>query len=158
MSLLSLHSSIPPLSSSRFRSRFNNLYTHTNFYSAVRDYSRGQSNMADFTQTKADEDRSQGACSSYRQHGSLHLNYRRNPDQSWGCTSYEQAGATIPGVSKAFDSYTGRVIYENNEAKTIGSISIKAPTPSAFNTDVNTIVATTALNTAMGGTPSHDNS
>ena len=41
-------------------------------------------------------------------------------------------------------------------AKTVGTISIKAPTPSAFNTDVSTIVATTALNTAMGGTPSHD--
>lgn len=76
----------------------------------------------------------------------------------WGCTSYEQAGVTLPGVSKASESYTGRVIYENNEAKTVGTISIKAPTPSAFNTDVSTIVATTALNTAMGGTPSHDSS
>ena len=76
----------------------------------------------------------------------------------WGCTSYEQAGVTLPGVSKASESYTGRVIYENNEAKTVGTISIKAPTPSAFNTDVGTIVATTALNTAMGGTPSHDSS
>lgn len=38
----------------------------------------------------------------------------------WGCTSYEQAGVTLPGVSKASESYTGRVIYENNEAKTSG--------------------------------------
>jgi|GEM_PF-1041641 len=74
----------------------------------------------------------------------------------WGCTSYELAGVTLPGVSKASESYTGRVIYENNVAKTVGTISIKAPTPSAFNTDVSTIIATTALNTAMGGTPSHD--
>ncbi|PWR75059.1 hypothetical protein ACKUB1_16220 [Methanospirillum stamsii] len=50
----------------------------------------------------------------------------------WGCTSYEQAGVTLPGVSKASESYTGRVIYENNEAKTVGTISIKAPTPSAY--------------------------
>jgi len=76
----------------------------------------------------------------------------------WGCTSYEKAGVTLPAVSKSSESYSGRVIYENTEAKTVGSISIKAPTPTAFNTDVSTIVATTALNTAMGGTPSHDSS
>ncbi|MFH0966943.1 MAG: hypothetical protein V1862_04580 [Methanobacteriota archaeon] len=74
------------------------------------------------------------------------------------CTSYEPAGATLPGVSKSSESYTGRVAYENAEAKTVGTISIKAPTPSAFSTDVSTIIATTDLNTVMGGTPSHDNS
>lgn len=42
LSLLSLRSPITPLSSSRFRSRFNHLYTPANFYSAVRDHGRGQ--------------------------------------------------------------------------------------------------------------------
>jgi hypothetical protein len=50
----------------------------------------------------------------------------------WGCTSYEKAGATLPAVSKSSESYSGRVIYENTEAKTVSSISIKAPTPSAY--------------------------
>jgi hypothetical protein len=36
----------------------------------------------------------------------------------WGCTSYEKAGATLPAVSKSSESYSGRVIYENTEAKT----------------------------------------
>lgn len=39
-------------------------------------------------------------------------------NNQWGCTSYEQAGATLPGVSKASES-SGRVIYENNKSKTI---------------------------------------
>jgi hypothetical protein len=45
---------------------------------------------------------------------------------------FERPGVTLPGVSKASESYIGRVIYENNEAKTVGTISIKAPTPSAY--------------------------
>jgi hypothetical protein len=49
---------------------------------------------------------------------------------------FERPGVTLPLVSKASESYTGRVIYENNEARTVGTISIKAPTPSSFNTDV----------------------
>jgi hypothetical protein len=45
---------------------------------------------------------------------------------------FERPGVTLPGVSKASESYTGWVIYENNEAKTVGTMSIKAPTPSVF--------------------------
>jgi hypothetical protein len=41
------------------------------------------------------------------------------------CMSYEQVGVTLPGVSKASKSYTGWVIYESNEAKMVGTISIK---------------------------------
>ncbi len=44
----------------------------------------------------------------------------------WGCAMYEEAGVTLPGVSKVSESYIGRIIYENNEAKTVGAISIKA--------------------------------
>ena len=76
----------------------------------------------------------------------------------WGCTSYTQNGATIAGVTRTSQSYSGKVVYENAEAKTVGTISIKAPTAAAFNTDVTTIMGTAALGTAMGGTPSHDSS
>ena len=76
----------------------------------------------------------------------------------WGCTSYESGGQTLPAVAKTREYYSGRVIYENTEAKTVGQISVKAPTAAAFTTDVSTIIGTAALNTAMGGTPSHDSS
>jgi hypothetical protein len=80
LSLLSLRSLISPLSSPRFRSRFNHLYIPANFYSAVRDHGRGFE-YGRFHSDCNGKDCSQGACSSYWQHGSLHLNYRRHPDQ-----------------------------------------------------------------------------
>lgn len=75
-----------------------------------------------------------------------------------GCTSYQSAGQTIAGVVRGSEYYSGKVVYEDGLAKTVGSISIKAPTSSAFTTDLTTILNTAALGTAMGGTPSHDSS
>jgi hypothetical protein len=76
----------------------------------------------------------------------------------WGCTSYQAVGQTLPALAKTRESYSGRIVYENDEAKTVGQISVKAPTSAAFNTNVSTIIANAALTTAMGGTPSHDSS
>ncbi|PWR73887.1 hypothetical protein [Methanospirillum lacunae] len=50
----------------------------------------------------------------------------------WGCTSYEKAGVTLPEVSKSSESNSGRIIHENTEAKTVGFISVKTPTPLAI--------------------------
>jgi len=75
-----------------------------------------------------------------------------------GCVSYTSGGQTIAGVVKGTEYYSGKVVYEDALAKTVGQISIKAPTSSGFSTDISTIIATAALNTAMGGTPSHDSS
>ena len=76
----------------------------------------------------------------------------------WGCTSYQAAGQTMPALAKTREAYSGRIVFENDEAKTVGQISVKAPTSAAFNTNVSNIVANAALTTAMGGTPSHDSS
>jgi len=76
----------------------------------------------------------------------------------WGCTSYQSAGQTLPALVQTREYYSGRIVYEDAEAKTVGQISVKAPTAAAFNTNVSTIVAQAALSTAMGGTPSHDSS
>jgi hypothetical protein len=76
----------------------------------------------------------------------------------WGCTSYQAAGQTMPALAKTRESYSGRIVFENDEAKTVGQISVKAPTAAAFNTNVSTIMANAALSTAMGGTSSHDSS
>ncbi|WP_319578902.1 hypothetical protein [uncultured Methanospirillum sp.] len=74
----------------------------------------------------------------------------------WGCVSYVSAGVTVAAVVKGTESYTGAVVYEDAQAKTVGRISVKAPTSTGFTTNVSTIVGTAALGTAMGGTPSHD--
>ena len=76
----------------------------------------------------------------------------------WGCTEYESAGQILPPVAKNREYYSGNIIYEDAQARTIGQISVRAPTPAAFSTDVSTILADTSLRTAMGGTPSHDSS
>ena len=51
----------------------------------------------------------------------------------WGCTSYSSAGVNIPGMVKGAEGYTGTIVYENAEAKTVGRISVKSPTAAAFN-------------------------
>ena len=71
---------------------------------------------------------------------------------------YVSNRATIDGCLKGTERYTGKVVYENAEAKTVGQISITVPTSAGFSTDVSTILGIAALNTAMGGTPSHDSS
>jgi hypothetical protein len=76
----------------------------------------------------------------------------------WGCVSYTSNNTTVAGVVRGSESYSGKVVYENALAKTVGQISVKAPTSAAFATDISTIMAATAINTAMGGTPSHDSS
>ena len=75
-----------------------------------------------------------------------------------GCVSYTSGGQTIAGVVRGTEYYSGKVVYEDALAKTVGSISVKAPTMAAFNTDIVTILAETTLRTAMGGSPSHDSS
>jgi hypothetical protein len=72
----------------------------------------------------------------------------------WGCVSYTSSGATVAGVVRGSESYSGKVVYENAQAKTVGQIS----DGSDFRSDVSTIMAATAINTAMGGTPGYDSS
>jgi len=76
----------------------------------------------------------------------------------WGCVAYTSAGKAVAAVVRGTEYYSGKIVYANAQAKTVGQISVKAPTSAAFSTDITTIVGTAALGTAMGGTPSHDSS
>ena len=71
---------------------------------------------------------------------------------------YVSNGATIDGCLKGTERYSGIVVNENAEAKTVGQISVTANTAAGFNTDISNILGAAALNSAMGGTPSHDSS
>ncbi|KAF5091721.1 hypothetical protein DSECCO2_01110 [anaerobic digester metagenome] len=79
-------------------------------------------------------------------------------DNPWGCTSYISGGDTLPAVAKSSEYYTGTVIYENNDGKQVGRISVRSPASGAFDTTIASILANSAIETAMGGTPSHDSS
>jgi hypothetical protein len=57
----------------------------------------------------------------------------------------------VPGVAKNRESYIVRVNYEDDNAKTAGAISAKAPTVAAFGTLATQIMGNAVLATAMGG-------
>lgn len=79
-------------------------------------------------------------------------------DNPWGCTPYTSGGENLPAVAKSSEYYTGTVVYENNDGKQVGRVSIRAPTSGAFDAIVTNVLADTALEASMGGTGSHDSS
>jgi hypothetical protein len=68
----------------------------------------------------------------------------------WGCTAYESAGASKPAIEKSKEAYAATIVYENTEAKTVGSIPIRGPSMAAVNTAVTQITGTAAITTGMG--------
>ena len=72
------------------------------------------------------------------------------------CTDYTRSGVTVPGVSRGTESHTVKVIYEDGNAKTVGTVSARARSVAGFNAAVAAILADSALSTAMGGSPVRD--
>ena len=79
-------------------------------------------------------------------------------DNPWSCTPYISGGDNLPAVAKSSESYSGKVVYENNDGKQVGTVTIKAPSSGGFDTCISSILADTGLETAMGGVASNDNS
>lgn len=73
----------------------------------------------------------------------------------FGCTAYQVGTENHAAVEKTRESYSGRVIYENGEAETVGQVTVRCPTVAAYTANVATVLATAALATAMGGTAVH---
>ncbi len=46
----------------------------------------------------------------------------------WNCTAYEIGAVAQPAVAKTREGYTARIEYEDNEAKVIGYVNVRAPT------------------------------
>jgi hypothetical protein len=74
----------------------------------------------------------------------------------FGGVSYMNAGVNHPPVEKTKETYTARFIYEDVDAKRVGSGSESYNTIAGFNTGVAAVMANTANNTAHGGTAIHD--
>jgi len=77
-------------------------------------------------------------------------------DNPFACVEYMTAGESHPAVEKTKESYTVKVIYQNTDAKTVGSLSDRFDTIAGFNAGATAILADTALATAHGGTAIHD--
>ena len=52
----------------------------------------------------------------------------------WGCTAYESASMAKPAMEKSKEAYAASIVYENSEAKQVGSIPVRGPTMAAVNT------------------------
>jgi hypothetical protein len=74
----------------------------------------------------------------------------------WGCIPYTRSGTTMPPVEITREVYSGKVMYQNNVGKVIGTITVNAPTQSGFTAAIAEVLGSTDLETIVGGIPAHD--
>jgi hypothetical protein len=74
----------------------------------------------------------------------------------FACVSYMTAGQTHNPVEKTREGYMVKIIYQDTDAKTVGSLSDRFVTIAGFNAGATAILADTALSTAHGGTAVRD--
>ena len=74
----------------------------------------------------------------------------------FACVSYITAGVTHDPVEKTKEGYVVKIIYQDTDAKTVGTLSDKFDTIAGFSAGATAILANTALSTAHGGTPVRD--
>ena len=74
----------------------------------------------------------------------------------FGCAARIVSGVNHPPIEKSKESYTARFVYQDEDAKKIGSGSESYSTVAGYKAGINAVLANTANVTAHGGTPAHD--
>jgi hypothetical protein len=74
----------------------------------------------------------------------------------FGCVSRMISGVNHPPVERSKENYTARFVYQDSDAKKIGSGSESYCTVAGFKAGISAVLANTANVTAHGGTPAHD--
>ncbi|MFZ1898545.1 hypothetical protein [Methanoregula sp.] len=74
----------------------------------------------------------------------------------FGCVSYMNAGANHAPVEKSKETYTAKFVYQDEDAKKIGSGSENYDTIAGYTSGITAVLANTANVAAHGGTPAHD--
>lgn len=77
-------------------------------------------------------------------------------DNPFACVAYMTAGENHPAVEKTKEAYTAKFVYQDNNAKIVGTGSHKFDTLTGFNTGVSALLAATAVSTAHGGIVAHN--
>ena len=77
-------------------------------------------------------------------------------DNPFACVSYMTAGVTHDPVEKTRESYTVKLIYQDAEAKTVGTLSDKYLTIAGFNAGATALLASAPVAAAHGGTAVRD--
>lgn len=74
----------------------------------------------------------------------------------FGCVSYMISGVNHQPVEKSKESYTAKFMYQNSDAKTVGTSSETYNTIAGYNAGIGAVLANTANTTAHGGTGIND--
>lgn len=74
----------------------------------------------------------------------------------FGCVSYMSAGANHPPVEKSRESYTARFMYQDSDAKKVGTGTEYYATVAGYKAGIAAVLANSANVTAHGGNPVHD--
>jgi len=77
-------------------------------------------------------------------------------DNPFECVAYMTAGENHDPVEKTKEYYTAKIVYQDAEANTVGTVSDRYTTIAGFNSGAAALLASTALATAHGGTPYRD--
>src|SRR5512137_1537335 len=77
-------------------------------------------------------------------------------DNPFECVAYMTAGESHPPVEKSKEAYTAKLVYQDTDAKTVGTGSHRFDTLAKFNAGVTALLAASAVSTAHGGTVVHD--
>jgi hypothetical protein len=77
-------------------------------------------------------------------------------DNPFACVSYMTAGQNHDPVEKTREGYTVRLVYEDGDAKNVGTGSHRFNTLAGFNAGVTALLAAAAVTTAHAGTAVHD--
>ena len=77
-------------------------------------------------------------------------------DNPFGCVSYMTAGENHPAVEKTKESYTAKLIYQDNDGKTCGTATHRFNTVTGFTTGASALLAAAAVTSAHAGVPARD--
>lgn len=74
----------------------------------------------------------------------------------FGCVPYMTSGENHTGVEKVREAYTLRIVFQDTDAKIVGSLSDKYTTVDGLSAGATALLADTALIAAHQGTPARD--
>jgi hypothetical protein len=77
-------------------------------------------------------------------------------DNPFGCVAWTEAGVTHQPVEKNKEAYVAKVVYQDTNAKTVGTNSGKYNSIAGFNAGAAALLASAPLSAAYGGTPVRD--
>jgi hypothetical protein len=74
----------------------------------------------------------------------------------FGCISHMTSGVNHPPVEKSRETYSAKFVYQDSDAKSVGSTSESYNSIVGYIAGIAAVLANSANNTAHGGSPVHD--